>query len=187
MSRWLAGIFSPGGGSGPAPADALRPYRTTTVAGGSLTLAYSGPTAATEPLCLLDGCLDNAAEIRAELGEEATGTDVEQLLAAGYRRWGWGLPERLRGDFVLLVWDGERGEGLLARDQLGVRPLFLYEAGGGLRFAGELRQLLALLPRRPRPDPASVAHWIAVSNRPGDATLYAGVRRLGPGEMLLLD
>jgi asparagine synthase (glutamine-hydrolysing) len=186
MSRWLAGVFGHRGSSGASPAYALRPHRPTAFDDGPLALAYTGPTAATGPLCLLDGCLDNAAEIRAELGDEAAGTEVEQLLAAAYRRWGRGLPERMRGDFVLLIWDRERGEGLLARDQLGVRPVFVHEDGQTLRFAGEVRDLLAMLPSTPAPDPAGVAHWIAVSNRPGTGTLYEGIRRLGPGEVVEL-
>ena len=188
MSRWLAGAFGPGGR---LDSPGLAPSAADVYEDGPLRLSFSGPPAQPGPLfCLFDGFLDNAGDLLAALGEDsgvAPGAPVERLLAVGYRRWGNGLPERLRGDFVLLVWDRERGEGLLARDQLGVRPLFLHEAGGVLRFASELRQLLAQLPRRPAPDPASVAHWISVSSRPGDATLYAGVRRLGPGEMLLLD
>jgi asparagine synthase (glutamine-hydrolysing) len=184
VSRWLAGTFDPNGSPGAAPAEALRPHAATTVAGRGLTLAYTGPAAATELLCLLDGCLDNAAEIGEELGVGTDGTEVEQLLAAAYRLWGGGLPARMRGDFVLLAWDRERGEGLLARDQLGVRPMFLHRAGSTLRFAGEVRHLLAMLPSTPSPDRAGVAHWIAVSNRPGTGTLYEGVRRLGPGEAL---
>ncbi len=93
----------------------------------------------------------------------------------------------MRGDFALLVWDPERGEGMLARDQLGVRSLFLHDASGGLYFASEVRHLLALLPRRPAPDPVSVAHWITMGHRPGSATLYAGIRRLDPGATMLLD
>ena len=93
---------------------------------------------------------------------------------------------RLRGDFALVIWDEERGEGLLARDQLGVRSLFLHEGSGGIAFASEIRNLIALLPSRPAPDPASVAHWITMSSRPGSATLYSGIRRLDPGAMLLL-
>jgi asparagine synthase (glutamine-hydrolysing) len=125
-----------------------------------------------EIFCRLDGHLDN----RGELGD----------LAAAYRRWGQGLPARMRGDFVLLVWDPERREGFLARDQLGVRPLFLAEAGGRLFFASELRDLLARLPATPAPDRDGVAHWIALSTRPGTGTLYEKVERLGPGEMLRL-
>ena len=155
---------------------------------GSLTLEE--PSAASGAVvCLLDGWLDNAAEIARELGSgaAAAGGSEQALLAAGYRRWGSGLPGRMRGDFVLLVWDGDRGEGLIARDQLGVRPLYLHESGSTLRFAGEIGWLLGMLPRRPDPDPAGVAHWLAISRRPGTHTLYSGVRRLGPGELLLLD
>jgi asparagine synthase (glutamine-hydrolysing) len=191
VSRRLAGAFDPGGRVGEAAvAGALEPEAASVFGSGPLALACTGPPpGSTDPLCLLDGHLDNAAEIGRELGED--GEDLsfdshERLLAAGYRRWGAGLPERLRGDFALLIWDGERGEGLLARDQLGVRPLFVHDAGGVLCFAGEVRHLLALLPRRPGPDRASLAHWISTSNRPGTQTLYAGIRRLGPGEMLLL-
>jgi asparagine synthase (glutamine-hydrolysing) len=122
-------------------------------------------------LCRLDGHLDNAEQLAPDL-------------AAGYRRWGTGLPERLRGDFALLVWDPERQEGFLARDQLGVRPLFFSQVSGGLLFASELRDLLDLLPATPAPDPVGVTHWIALSARPGTATLYEGIERLGPGEML---
>jgi len=123
--------------------------------------------------CHLDGHVDNLQEL---------GGDLE----AAYRQWGADLPERLRGDFALVAWDPKRQEGFLARDQLGVRPLFLAEAGGRLFFASELRDLLGLLPRTPGPDPDGVAHWIALSTRPGTGTLYAGVERLGPGEMLRL-
>jgi asparagine synthase (glutamine-hydrolysing) len=122
-------------------------------------------------VCRLDGRLDNPEVLSGDLAD-------------AYRRWGSDLLARMRGDFALLVWDPGRREGLLARDQLGVRPLFFAEAGGRLFFASELRDLLELLPSMPGPDPAGVAHWIALSTRPGTATLYEGVQRLGPGEML---
>ncbi|HEX6688740.1 MAG TPA: asparagine synthase-related protein [Solirubrobacterales bacterium] len=154
---------------------------------GRLTLSGPEPDSA-GLLCVLDGHLDNAAELGAELGVgSAAPSSPGPLLAAGYRRWGLDLPGRMRGDFVLVLWDRRRGEGLLAHDQLGARPLFLHETAGCLRFATEVRDLLALLPRRPGPDPACVAHWLALGGRPGRRTLFAGVRRLGPGEMVLLD
>ncbi|HEY2056249.1 MAG TPA: asparagine synthase-related protein, partial [Solirubrobacterales bacterium] len=86
----------------------------------------------------------------------------------------------------LLIWDREDRRGLLARDQLGVRPLFVAAAGGRLAFATEMRRLLDLLDRRPAPDRLGVAHWITATHRPGPGTLYEGVERLGPGEMVLL-
>lgn len=188
MTRWLAGSFDPRGrGDSSRLTSALSPDAATIVDAGPLQVAYSGPTSASrQPLCLLDGFLDNADELRAALGVP-TGSTPEELLGAGWRRWGQELLPRLRGDFALLIWDHERGEGALARDQLGLRSLFLHDASGQLYFACEVRHLLVLLPRRPPPDPASVTHWLTMSNRPGSATLYAGIRRLNPGAILLLD
>jgi asparagine synthase (glutamine-hydrolysing) len=188
MTRWLAGVFDPSGRIDASRlGGALAPHTSTIAAHGPLQAAYSGPARdSSGPLCLLDGFLDNPRELRVALDAPANASP-EDILAAGYRRWGWELPARMRGDFALLVWDHERGEGLLARDQLGVRAIFLHDASGGLCFASEVRHLLALLPRRPAPDPVSVAHWIAMSNRPGAGTLYAGISRLRPGAALLLD
>jgi asparagine synthase (glutamine-hydrolysing) len=185
--RWLAGVFDPRGRADASRlAGALAPDPSTAVAHGALQVTYSGPASDSgDPLCLLDGYLDNASELRAALDVPAE-SSLEELLAIGWRRWGRQLPARMRGDFALLVWDREREEGLLARDQLGVRSMFLHDTADGLLFAGEIRHLLKLLPRRPAPDPVSLAHWLTMSNRPGSATLYAGIRRLDPGAALLL-
>jgi asparagine synthase (glutamine-hydrolysing) len=188
VTRWLAGSFDPRDRTDSSRlAAALTPHQSTLFAHGPLRAAYSGPARGSHsPLCLLDGFLDNASELSAAL-EVPPGASPEELLARGWRRWGRGLPARLRGDFALLVWDREHGEGVLARDQLGVRSLFLHDSSGTLYFASELRHLLALLPLRPAPDPVGVAYWVTMSGRPGPATLYEGIRRLNPGAMLLLD
>ncbi len=188
MTRWLAGSFDGSGHADPSSmARALVPHSATVLTLGPLCVAYSRPASVVRrPLCLLDGFLDNASELSAALGLPDA-PPPEQLLALGWRRWGRGLPARMRGDFALLVWDEEQGEGMLVRDQLGVRSMFLHDGSGGLCFASEIRNLLALLPRRPAPDRVSVAHWITMGHRPGSATLYEGIRRLNPGAMLLLD
>ncbi|HEY2537322.1 MAG TPA: asparagine synthase-related protein [Solirubrobacteraceae bacterium] len=189
-TRWLAGTFDPNDRADSSRlARALAPHAATVLVQKPLQIAYSGAQSATRaplPLCLLDGFLDNAPDLRAML-ELPAEVPLETLLARGWQRWGQGLPSRMRGDFTLLVWDGDRGEGLVARDQLGVRSMFLHDGDGSLRFANELRWLLALLPRHPSPDPVSVAHWLTMGHRPGSATLYTGIRRLSPGAMLLLD
>jgi asparagine synthase (glutamine-hydrolysing) len=132
------------------------------------------------------GHIDNASELRDALGGPGS-LPLEDLIALGYRRWGRGLPGRLRGDFVVLIWDRERSEGLLARDQLGVRSLYLHDRCGSLSFATEIRPLLTMLACRPPPDPVGVASWIAIASREGSGTLYAGIRRLEPGSLLWLD
>jgi asparagine synthase (glutamine-hydrolysing) len=184
VSRSLLIEFDPGGG---APR-ALRGDADNSFAAGPLRVAYGGPEAPRgELLCLFDGQLDNGAELAASLGRgQVNLPSAEVLLAEGYQRWGLGLPERMRGDFVLLVWDAVRQEGLVARDQLGARPAYLWRSGRALRVATELPALLDSLPRRPAPDEASVAHWVTAGSRPGTATLYSGVERLGPGELVAL-
>lgn len=182
--RRLAGVFDPHGGvTGEA---SLRATRRQLFAEGPLRVAFDGSgTVRGGLLCLLEGFLDDTTELARELGLDGTSAP-EDLLAAGYRRWGPGLPARLRGDFALLIWDTAHREGLLARDQLGVRGVYLHKHSGVLSFATELHELLELLPATPAPDRAALAHWLAASNRPGDGTMYEGVRRLDPGAMLLL-
>lgn len=184
---WRAGIFDPSGRSSSSRLISTAEARGENVLQrGALLVSVAAPQLApSDPVCLLDGVIDNERAIAAELG--SVFASPQDLLTSGYRRWGAGLPARLRGDFALLLWDEQRGEGLLARDQLGVRSIFLSDCLAGAYFATEIRDLLALLPRRPPPDPVGVAHWLAVSGRPGPGTLYAGIRRLEPGALLLLN
>ena len=154
---------------------------------GPLQLAVTGTRPFNEAslLVLFTGVLDNRRELAAVL-ECPAGASTESVLSAGYRRWGAGLPKRMEGDFSLVLWDAREQTGLIARDRLGVEGIYRHERSGCLYFGTELEQLIAYLPTRPPPDPASVAHWAAISTRPGTATLYEGVSRLEPGSMILL-
>jgi asparagine synthase (glutamine-hydrolysing) len=156
-------------------------------AAGPLRLE-KGSTGGFSPICLLDGFVD-PEPLLADLGlapDQAPG-GVEGLLGLGYRRWGTGLLARLRGEFSLLVWDTERLAGLIARDQIGVHPLYLSERMGSLLFATDIPSLQAMLGSRAAPDRVALAHWLAAASAPGDRTLFEGIRRLGPGEATLID
>jgi asparagine synthase (glutamine-hydrolysing) len=95
-----------------------------------------------------NGELYNAPELRKEL--EATGvrfrgtSDTEVLLEA-WRKWGTTGLHRLRGMFAFGVFDERTGDLVLARDQLGIKPLFLVRRGRGVAFASELKALAAEL------------------------------------------
>jgi asparagine synthase (glutamine-hydrolysing) len=189
VRRPFVGSFDPGGRLAiPDLSAALSPEPARLLERGALRLACGGPAPATADglLCLLNGNLDNAAQIAAELGDPGADAPVEALLAAAYRRWGRETVRRLRGDFTLLIWDAAKEEGLIARDQLGLRPFFLHRRDGAILFASEIRNLLVLLPRRPGPDPEGLAHWLTASARQGPGTLFEGIERLLPGRMLLL-
>lgn len=186
LARDLAGALDPGSEIVARLPQSLSPRACRVLRSADLAVAYTGPPAQRgDLLCLLSGQLDNVDELRAELdiGPECS---EEQLLGAAWRRWREDLVQLLRGDFALLIWDSLNREGLVARDQLGIRSMFLSEMASCLTFATEIRNLLALLPRRPDPDPVGIAHWIGMTGRPGAGTLYRGVRRLEPGCMLVL-
>lgn len=97
-------------------------------------------------VALFAGRLDNGLELRTRLGEHddllAHRNDA-MLLLAGYQKWGSSLAERLRGDFALAVWDPRQATLLLARDPIGVSPLYYARRRGVLFFASELERLLA--------------------------------------------
>lgn len=191
MLRSFAGVYDPSGPDAGERArlagalDGLGPIQSMTA--GPLAVAWTGtaPPDSGDPWCLLDGQLYDLDELARDAGVPA-GHGPEPVIAAAYRRWGEGMLERLRGDFVILIWDRERNRGLLALDHIGVRCLCLHTSGGRLVFASEVRELLRALPRRPAPDRATVAYWLMASRVPPDRTLHQGVGRLPSGHVLRL-
>jgi asparagine synthase (glutamine-hydrolysing) len=191
-ARILAGRWDPRG-AGAAPgdlADAIGEDGPGLVADhGALALAWTADPEelahSRGVLCVLDGTVENAGALARELDLQG-GPSTEEVLAAGWRRWGRELPARLEGEFVLVAWDSDLGQGVLARGGLGQRPMFVADTQPGVLFASEVRNLLALLPRRPPPDRLSVAHWLARTGLRDGRTLHEGIRRLEPGTMLVL-
>ncbi len=91
-----------------------------------------------------------------------------------------------RDPFAVAAWDEGAGRGLIARDQLGLRPLFYCEHAGAIAFASEIAVLVDLLPRRPAPDLAALAAWIAGTGAAGPE-LHRGLERLPCAHALWLD
>lgn len=111
-------------------------------------------------------------------------TDTETLLHL-YEEHGTDLLPRLRGMFAFALWDRPRQQLLLARDRLGIKPLYYTIAGGQLVFASEIKALLAH-PAVPRElDEAALAQYLTFATVPPPATLFAGIRKLPPGHQLV--
>jgi asparagine synthase (glutamine-hydrolysing) len=126
----------------------------------------------------------NFKELRRELGGEwASNTDTEVVLRA-YRRWGADAFRRLRGMFALAIWDNQKQRLILARDPLGIKPLYYYASKDQLIFASELRALLAsgLVPRRL--NAAGIDSYLANGSVAAPLTIVDGVRQLLPGHYL---
>jgi asparagine synthase (glutamine-hydrolysing) len=137
-----------------------------------------------------NGEIYNYRELRARL--EAKGhrfrsrSDGETILHL-YEDEGDGCLEHLEGMFAFALWDRARRRLLLARDPLGVKPLYYREQGDRLAFASEAKALL-LDPTCPRePDLPALAAYLAFLYVPSPATAFAGVRKLAPGHKLVFE
>jgi asparagine synthase (glutamine-hydrolysing) len=139
----------------------------------------------------LDGGIHNHAEIRLCL--ERTGkyrwhavpSEAETALYA-FAEWGIGCLSRFRGAFSFALWDARTRELWLARDRLGVKPLFYSRHHGRFAFASEIKALLAD-PEQPRSvDAEAFFHSLSFLAAPGASTLFAGIRKLPPGTWLRL-
>ena len=140
---------------------------------------------------VFNGEIYNYGQLREEL--TATGCqfrsrgDTEVLLKA-YARWGADALGRLRGMFAFAIFDSRRREVLLARDRLGIKPLYyatVQRPGGQvLLFASELRALLATGLLQRRLDPGALATFMWNGFVVGPGTAAAGISLLGPGEMM---
>jgi asparagine synthase (glutamine-hydrolysing) len=112
-----------------------------------------------------------------------TRTDTEVLLH-GFDAWGLDLLPRLRGMFALALWDPSARRLLLARDRLGIKPLYYYSGDGYLLFASEVRALLAtdLVPRKL--DSMALWQYLGYQAIPAPRTLVQNVRLLEPGRWM---
>ena len=131
------------------------------------------------------GEIYNFRELRRELEAHgqafATRSDTEVLLRS-YLQWGEGCVPRLNGMFAFAVWDGRREELLLARDRLGVKPLYYAPLAGGVLFGSEPKAILAHPDFRAEIDAEGLAELFsqAGARTPGHG-IYRGMAQVRPG------
>ena len=112
-----------------------------------------------------------------------TRTDTESLLHA-YEEYGPDFIEKLNGMFAFCILDEPRGSVLLARDRIGIKPLYYCYHSGVLYFGSEIKALLAH-PDVPREmDTESLTHYLAHGYIPGEHTIFRRIRKLLPGYRL---
>jgi asparagine synthase (glutamine-hydrolysing) len=114
-----------------------------------------------------------------------THCDTETILHL-YEREGKEMPKRLRGMFAFAIWDSRSRELLLARDRLGVKPLYyVHTDDGALYFASEIKALLASGAVRASLNLRAFPDYLANHGTCGVETLFDGVKRLPPGHTLV--
>src|SRR4051812_38865230 len=113
----------------------------------------------------------------------STNTDTEAIVHA-YEQWGKAAIARLRGMFALAIWDRRRRSLLIARDRIGIKPLYYAEAAGRLYFGSELKTILCA-PDVPRQlDPGVLDHYLSFLYTPRDRSIFRGIQKLPPGYLL---
>jgi asparagine synthetase B (glutamine-hydrolysing) len=154
---------------------------------GPLTLASSEPAGTSGNItAVLAGRLSDRGRLDAALPETRELLPA-RALARARERLGERAFDLLRGEWVAVVWDAERQSVTVARDPLGGRSVHYVPSGGGAVFGEEVRDVLALLPATPGPDRRSLSSWLAYGVTAEAGTLYSGIARLRPGELLRLD
>ncbi|HEX8097131.1 MAG TPA: asparagine synthase (glutamine-hydrolyzing), partial [Pyrinomonadaceae bacterium] len=136
-----------------------------------------------------NGEVYNHADFRGELEGRGhvyrTHCDTETILHL-YEEHGTRCVRHLRGMFAFAVWDRKKRELFIARDRLGVKPLYYVHAeDGSLYFASEIKALLEARALKPELNFAALPDYLANHATSGEETLFHGVRRLLPGHTLL--
>jgi asparagine synthase (glutamine-hydrolysing) len=134
-----------------------------------------------------NGELYNAAEIAAELGTRFRGTSDTEVLVEAIARFGVaGALERANGLFAFAAFDRGTRTLHLARDRVGIKPLYWMQQRGRFAFASELKALRALDDLTFALDQASLASYLRHGCVPAPRSIYRGVFKLMPGERLEL-
>ena len=142
---------------------------------------------ATDNWIVYNGEIYNFREIRARLeslGAQFEGDSDTEVLLKAYAAWGEQCLGELRGMYAFAVWNAQRQRLFLARDPVGIKPLYFFSSDNIFLFASEVRALLAtgLVPRRL--NPAGLANYVSFGSVYDPDTLIEGIHALRPGHFL---
>src|SRR6266516_5568182 len=155
------------------------------VAGGHQPIANEDGTV----VVVFNGEIYNHRELRSRLETQghrfATRSDTEVLVHL-YEEYGDASVHLLQGMFAFALWDEKRRRLLLARDRLGIKPLYYVQANGSFLFASEVKALLEHPDVEAAIDLQAIDLYLAFRYVPGPDTLFRGVKKLPPGHILVL-
>jgi asparagine synthase (glutamine-hydrolysing) len=162
---------------------------------GMRRLSVIAPTGGSQPVhnedgtvwVVFNGEIYNFRDLRRQLEARGhvfyTRTDTE-VIPHLYEEYGAECVDSLRGMFGFALWDARRRRLLLARDRLGVKPLYWTQAKGQLIFASELKAILQLPVVERRINWGSLNHLFTFLTTPGRESIIEGVHKLEPGHVL---
>ncbi len=157
-------------------------------------------TSATQPMCnetgsvwiTFNGEIYNHLALRQELVDAGhvfrTDHSDTEVLVHGYEQWGLdGLLARLSGDYAFAIWDEARELLSLARDRIGVKPLYFHSGAGQFMFGSEIKAILAH-PDVPRDvEPVAMYHYLSLLTTPAPLTMFRGIYKMPAGHAMTVD
>ena len=138
---------------------------------------------------VFNGEIYNYRELRAELeakGHRFRGHSDTEVILRLWLEQGEAMLPRLNGIFAIALWDARTRRMLVARDALGVKPLYAVEDARGYAFCSEIKGLLHLAPDARELDCAALHRYLSFLWCPGEGTPLKAVRKVDPGQALLL-
>jgi asparagine synthase (glutamine-hydrolysing) len=140
-----------------------------------------------DTVIVFNGEIYNFRALRAEL--EAHGHRFEsdcdtEVVLKGFLQWDTDVFARLHGMFAVALWTESSRRLVLARDRMGIKPLYLARRGADLHFGSEVKAILAHPEIKREADPAALSYFLSLNYIPHPHTMIAGIRKLEPGSWL---
>lgn len=162
---------------------AMRRLAIIDIEGGQQPIFNEGRTACV----VFNGEIYNYQELRQTLlakGHRLTTHSDTEVIVHLYDEFGAALVEHLQGMFAIALWDMRRQSLFLARDRLGIKPLFIARTAKGIFFGSEIKAILATGQVPANLDPQAVDEFLTYTNIPCPRTIYKDIRQLEPGTSL---
>ena len=138
---------------------------------------------------VFNGEIYNHAQLRQGLEQRghqyASRTDTETILHL-YEERGLDFVDDIEGDFAIALWDAQRAQLVLARDRVGVKPLYFYNRDGRFIFASEIKSILQHQAVTAEIDEESLYHYLTFLTTPAPRTLFRNIQKLPAGHMLVV-
>lgn len=140
---------------------------------------------------VFNGCIYNYQQLREQLqraGHQFFSTSDTEVIGKAYAQWGWRCVERFVGMFAFAIFERDTGRTILARDRLGIKPLYLDRTAERLRFASTLPALLHAGVADTSIDPVALSYYLTFhSVVPAPLTILCGIRKVPPATVQVVE
>jgi asparagine synthase (glutamine-hydrolysing) len=138
-------------------------------------------------VCVYNGEIYNHVELQKTLIAQghrfrSDHSDTETIVHL-YEQHGLDFVKHLNGMFAIALWDSQRKQLVLARDRVGIKPLYFARVPGGVAFGSEIKAILKHSAIKREPNYEALYHYLSLKNVPCPETAYAGIGQLRPGEL----